>query len=51
MRIILIKLTARKDCGLTHITDDAIKESLRKRARSPEETKEVDGMSFGSIVE
>lgn len=39
------------DCGLTHITDEEIKESLKKRASGPEEAKEVDRMVFGSIVE
>jgi len=39
------------DCGLCHITDESIRESLRKRCSGPEEVKEVDEMSFGSIVE
>jgi len=40
-----------KDCGLSSITDEGIKESLRKRVRTPEESKEVDMMVFGSIAE
>jgi len=38
------------DCGLCHITDEGIRESLRKRCSGLEEVKEVDEMSFGSIV-
>lgn len=39
------------DCGLTHVTDDYIKESLKKSASGPEEEREIDGMVFGSISE
>jgi hypothetical protein len=38
------------DCGLTHITDERIKESLKKRASGLEEEKEIDGMIFGTII-
>ena len=38
------------DCGLCHITDEGIRESLRKRCSSPDEVKEIDEMNFGSIV-
>jgi hypothetical protein len=41
----------RIDCGLTHITDDEIKESLKKSVSGPEEAKEVDGVVFGAIAE
>ena len=33
-----------------HITEEEIKESLKKRAGGLEEEKEIDGMSFGTIV-
>jgi hypothetical protein len=38
-----------QDCGLCHTTDEDIRESLRRRATKPEELKEIDSMSFGSI--
>jgi len=33
------------------ITDDGIKDSLKKRASGPKEEKEIDRMTFGTIVE
>ena len=38
-----------QDCGLCHTTDEDIRQSLRRRATKPEELKEIDSMSFGSI--
>lgn len=39
------------DCGLCHITDEEIRESLRRRASGEEEVREVGEMTFGSIGE
>jgi len=47
----LIIVIHHTDCGLTHITDEEIKDNLKKRVSGPEEVKEVDGMVFGSIVD
>jgi hypothetical protein len=44
-------MDCNEDCGLSHITDEEIKESLKKRASGSEEAQEVDAMVFGSITE
>jgi hypothetical protein len=33
------------------VTEEQIKESLKKRASGPEEALEIDGMVFGAIAE
>ena len=40
----------RPDCGLAHITEDAVKTKLKERG-GPENEKEVDAMEFGAIKE
>ena len=42
-------LTTESDCGLTHSTDEQIKEKLRKKA--PEQKEQIEKMKFGEITE
>ncbi|PSS22497.1 hypothetical protein M430DRAFT_226325 [Amorphotheca resinae ATCC 22711] len=47
----LIMVIHHTDCGLCHVTEEQIKESLKKRASGPEEAHDIDGMVFGAIAD
>lgn len=39
------------DCGLCYITEEEVKESLKRRASGQEEMDEIEGMAFENINE
>ena len=47
----VIMIVHHTDCGLAHITDAEISETLKKSVGTEEEKAVLDGMKFGSITE